>query len=1152
MNAKRKVSLDVKIALAVFAVVFLVYLFTLCPTIYLGPSADAVCDVRGVGLTPPITHPAWLILGRLFSMFSSNTAFLVNLTSALFGALTIALLYGIASQFIHNRTAEEEARYQVQPYLRQATALSGALLVAFSYPFWEGSVLAGADTLNTFFLVLLVFLAGRYAKTTKARYILSFGLVYGFALPNYPTLLLLAPVFGIFFLVRGRALLDDPVAVVVTLLLFLIGLLPALYLPRTYMLQGKPYVVAATTFGQATSAFVGAYFRSMKELFAAKYVPVDWLAWLFLPTFLPIVFFLMKRGEYEHGSEVATRATYLVRYAFVILFTVGGLGHLWGILFGPKGMADVDYMMDSRYLGSYVAIGAWLSYVLGYWLIVLTGKFKPAGTEPKPKFEYRKISYAIAVIAVLALPMAGMVMNYGKSSKRGAYYVEDFAQGLLQSCPEDAIIIVPGDPPYGSIGAPLRYVNSGLETPYSKGQKIIIDLNAAYLDFYRVKRIDTARYLAETILGRKVDEPRHLFLPEDPFAEAYDDILRCERGRAAFVKGPPRPIHGMANNFLLYLRAENDIMNKEYRAEPAGLLYVYKSRKEYRDAPKIIEDNEAAWARLKIRIKAKGIALCQAEEYIAGECSKSANDLGVFCQLAGQAERAEHYYRRALEWSPDNSSALWNLGSVLAANGKNAEADKLLKKSRSLLRKQREEEPDVLRKFGLVTDFAQLLESERQLAEKEGAAAEARRLGILRLAADIRPDNPGVREKTGDIVFSSALLDEATRRALADIEDTDEERQPSLESKFQEARTEYLAALERTDPKEEPQSRRIMRKLGRVYAKLGENEKAERFLKKALAENDPSGALELIRFYLEDAQNPSAAEELARRIIGMAPADDRDKIRLAAAKSAAANVMVKGLLRKGEADKAKEFLTQYLKDEAQEVDKLLGLAAELGGDPKFDSFTIWLFNEYVSRGKEIPPARLPELADAYFRQKQYEQVVAIKEPVRTGQDMNQAILRQSKAQAYEALGKDAEAEGAFEQARKFLPKDSGVFGIILLNNLAWRYFKNGKLPEAQSLAEEVLRREPSNAVVWDTYGWILYKRGTDFKKAFELIERSFLASPDIGIIAYHYGKLLMEKGQKERGRAVIEMAVASGIDGQEELEDAQNILKTGEGASGGW
>lgn len=1136
MEPKIGFSLDAKIALALFVVVFVVYLLTLCPTIYPGPSANAVCDVGGVGLAPPTGHPIWLILGRLFGHLSSNTAYVLNLMSAFFGALTIALLYAVLSQLSHTRTAEEEARYQTHPYLRQVAALSGVLLVAFSHPFWEGCVLAGSDTLDTFFLVIIVFILARYVKTSKSRYAMVFALLYGLAITNYPTLFLLAPLFVIFLLLRCRALLDDPVTVVLMFVLFGLGLLPALYGPRAYLLQGKDYVVHAKTFGMALSVFMGTYFRSMQNLFLQKNSLHDWLFWLFLPTFVPMLFFLMRKGDYERGSPMATKMTYLVRHAFVFLFVIGGLGYLWGFRVGPVGMAGLDALRYSRYLGSYVVVGGWFSYIVGYWIIVATGKFKATGTEPEPKVKYSKIGYIAAVVVALALPVLGFVMHYSESTKRGAKHTEHLAMGMLKSSPHKAIIIVPAEPYYGSIGAPLRYFQSQHSDSSLGQEKIIVDLNAAYFDFYRDKRLEISRYLAETVFGRKVSRPRDYFVPEHPFARAYDAILRCETLRAREKGERARPICGLRNNFFLSaLVIGNDGMNRDYEPQPLGLLHVYRSRLEYRDRAAVIKHNESLWKELT---RTTGIServpepdrRSEVEEYIFNEFSKSANDFGVYCHLTGRMDLAEKYYKLALTFSPENSSALRNMACVMTIKGNEARAEEFNEKYMTLVKKREEQKIDFMRTYGVAIDFPRLVGTEAAIADEGGPAAESRRLGILHLAAKMMPQNPTVRERTGAVLLSSEEI-----------------------FSVQEARVEYLAALERTDPNDKQAMKRILRELGRLCTRLGKNPEAEEFFKDALAlePDSPSAQLDLMQFYLATEQKTPEVERLAKGILERVPAGEEEKEKLSPAKKAAAMIMARVLLESDGVEKAREFLEQYLTEDPQQAEVLLTLAPQLRSDPALDPLTIWLVEKHVQLMKDLPPAWVPQLAELYVRQKRYDAVIEMKEPVAAGPNMDAASFHYFKGRTFELLGKIAEAKESYEQARSLLPEQSGGLGVVLANNLSWLYFKDGEHEKARDVVQEAVAKDPANSLIWDTYGWILYKTAGDFERASELIERSHLVNPDVGIVSYHYAKLLIEKGLKDKGMTVLKRAVASGIEDKEELEDARRILKEWQEKSGG-
>jgi len=467
------------------------------------------------------------------------------------------------------------------------------------------------------------------------------------------------------------------------------------------------------------------------------------------------------------------------------------------------------------------------------------------------------------------------------------------------------------------------------------------------------------------------------------------------------------------------------------------------------------------------------------------------------------------------------------MASVMRSKGNNERAEELDRKYESVIKKRREQEADFLRKYGMALDVSALVNTEATLASDGTRKAVARRLGILRLVAEIMPRNASVRETMGDVLFASG--------------DT---------ISVGEARSEYVAALERTDAEDKQGTRRISGKLGLVYARLGRNSEAEKFFAKALDPAVPASQLPLMAFYLTTDQNLSEVKTRARSILEQVPAEQEDKERLAPIKKEAATIMVKVLVREDGTEQAQEFLEEYLKEQPQEADILLTLAGQLRNDMAFDDTTTWLLERYAELRKELPISLVPNLAEVYLRQERYDALVKMRAPVIAGPNTDLARFYYFVGLGYEALGEAANAAESYEKALSLLPEDYGNLGVVVANNLSWLYFKSGEREKAQRIIEEAVARDPANTLIWDTYGWIIYKTGGDLDKAFELIEGSHLANPEEGIIAYHYAKLLMKKGLTKAAIPVLQRAIESGIEGKEELEDAQQILKNRRPESG--
>ena len=89
-----------------------------------------------------------------------------------------------------------------------------------------------------------------------------------------------------------------------------------------------------------------------------------------------------------------------------------------------------------------------------------------------------------------------------------------------------------------------------------------------------------------------------------------------------------------------------------------------------------------------------------------------------------------------------------------------------------------------------------------------------------------------------------------------------------------------------------------------------------------------------------------------------------------------------------------------------------------------------------------------------------------------------------------------------------------------LNNLAWLYSLESN-PKALDLAERAYRSAPENAGIQDTYGWILIKQ-KQTAKGKRLIKQAMDTLPDDSDIRYHYAVALIDSGDENEGRQILE------------------------------
>ncbi len=189
---------DRQIALLLFAIIFGLYLRTLAPGLLGGDSGEFQTAAWTLGLAHPTGYPLYLLLGTLWqhtlALFGLTPAHALNLLSALFGALAIAMLYLTLIHWL-----------QSDPLIRRLAALLAALLLAVNPTFWSQSLVAEVYTLHALFVILLLHICYRLYDVRAAtaadapRLLLWLALLTGLALTHHATTILLLPLVAVAF-----------------------------------------------------------------------------------------------------------------------------------------------------------------------------------------------------------------------------------------------------------------------------------------------------------------------------------------------------------------------------------------------------------------------------------------------------------------------------------------------------------------------------------------------------------------------------------------------------------------------------------------------------------------------------------------------------------------------------------------------------------------------------------------------------------------------------------------------------------------------------------------------------------------------------------------------------------------------------------------
>jgi hypothetical protein len=219
--------------LLLFSFFLLIYLFTLCPTVFWWDSGEFIANIAVLGIPHRPGFPIYVLLGRFFSFLPFfSLALKINFLSALFSAFSLLIFYfaffEILDLFFPGMAKKKT------PATVSASAF--LLVLGFSYSFWIQSVRAEVYSLSILFFALLLFLSLRCLKTSHVKYIYLFFFLFGLGLGNHH-LSLLSTIPALFFLLWSLSAVRNPSFAInlekfiLSALFFLLGLSIYLFLP---------------------------------------------------------------------------------------------------------------------------------------------------------------------------------------------------------------------------------------------------------------------------------------------------------------------------------------------------------------------------------------------------------------------------------------------------------------------------------------------------------------------------------------------------------------------------------------------------------------------------------------------------------------------------------------------------------------------------------------------------------------------------------------------------------------------------------------------------------------------------------------------------------------------------------------------------------
>ena len=207
-------------AVAIF--VGILYIGTLAPTVLPYGAPDTLdspmlqAEVSVLGVGHPTGYPTYMMLTHLFTYLPfGDPAYRVNLASAVYGVAAVLIVY-LAGVRLGGRAV---------------SAAAGALAFGLSGAFWSQAVIAEVYTFEALLVALVILVLLVWRDRREGRYLLLCAFLVGLSLTHHLTSILLVPGALAFVFLTDRRVFSRTGLIRKGAGLFLLGLLPLLYLP---------------------------------------------------------------------------------------------------------------------------------------------------------------------------------------------------------------------------------------------------------------------------------------------------------------------------------------------------------------------------------------------------------------------------------------------------------------------------------------------------------------------------------------------------------------------------------------------------------------------------------------------------------------------------------------------------------------------------------------------------------------------------------------------------------------------------------------------------------------------------------------------------------------------------------------------------------
>ncbi len=699
--------------LSVAALAFVMYLSQWPGFAFPDQWSSALYSIMGLDPFRPLSKPLWqLVMAFLGQVTGASVLSAANLFSAVMGSLSVWLVFQLGVRIRRRpkiiRMEEDVRRFD---QARLVSGLVAALFLAVSAPMIAVSTRLHPFSLDLGLLLAATLLTLLYRDHPRRGYWLGFAAIYGLGMAEFSTFILLGPVFFLWWawLFWRSQSLRWPTLLSGAGFAFLgasIGLLFCYQYARSPVAEWREF----DGFGVVVKYYLLDHYQQIR-------FSVPKHGWLIV--LLTMVFpagFIAWNGIEEADDLFTNIGLYffrcvLVVVAVLILFNLPGSP--WRVL-GPSVTLVTPYAITAL----------WFGQLIGFFYERL---LRPSGNRLRPKKNVSPWPSRILMTLMLLIFAGAAAANIPKASPRQAEPLVELGRDVLAGMGEHTYLISNGMLDnviqWDAVeqGRAVRLINRGRAS------------SRAYMKF----------------LTTWFDDPAMESMAEIGFQPFLD----------VWMSGDSNIVSS------LFIQDVPDIWTAQgYQWIPASGKYVGYSVGPDRpsDEDQLLEAS-VDFARRHVDVlgaySEKPALLRELFRAAGNQMSVFANNLGYHFASLGRGSEARSSYELALQYNPDNISAMINLADMARAEGREADAVDLKKRYDQILSNMATPLPlrQIVLMHGQVRNPAMFVQEGVALIRSGMTNTGVDR---IREAMSLQPENPSI-----EFTLAQSLFDEGQIQA---------------------------------------------------------------------------------------------------------------------------------------------------------------------------------------------------------------------------------------------------------------------------------------------------------------------------------------------------------------------------------------------------